>query len=122
MSAQLEILVAELPDVVFVPVQAVAPNNGERVVYVVLTMDCETSQDDVTSHARRMSASGPADYRESAASIEGYCELAARYGYPVTLLAHPEVAAAHRGLLLQLQADGACLGLHVHPYKLAGGR
>lgn len=35
MSAQAEILVKELPDVLYVPIQAVAPSNGERVCYVV---------------------------------------------------------------------------------------
>jgi len=34
MTAQVEILVKELPDVVYVPIQAVVPNNGERVCYV----------------------------------------------------------------------------------------
>ena len=34
MSAEVEILVKELPDVVYVPIQAVAPSNGDRVVYL----------------------------------------------------------------------------------------
>lgn len=34
MTAQVEILVKELPEVVYVPIQAVVPNNGERVCYV----------------------------------------------------------------------------------------
>jgi peptidoglycan/xylan/chitin deacetylase (PgdA/CDA1 family) len=92
------------------------------VVYLLLTMDCEPPQDYVTEHARGMSSSGPADYRESERSIRGYVGLAASRGFPVTLFVHPEVAAAHRELLLDLQGKGACLGLHVHPYKLRGGR
>ncbi|NIA12864.1 MAG: HlyD family efflux transporter periplasmic adaptor subunit [Nitrospiraceae bacterium] len=34
MSAEVEILVEELPDVLYVPIQAVAPRNGDRVVYL----------------------------------------------------------------------------------------
>ena len=34
MSAQVEILVKELPDVLYVPIQSVAPSNGQRVCYV----------------------------------------------------------------------------------------
>ena len=34
MSAEVKILVKELPDVVYVPIQAVAPSNGDRVVYL----------------------------------------------------------------------------------------
>lgn len=91
-------------------------------VYVLLTMDCETPRADVTEHAALMSASGPADYTESDRAIRGYAETAAAWGYPVTLLAHPEVAAGNTRLLLNLQQHGACLGLHLHPYKMAGSR
>ncbi|MCJ7736008.1 MAG: hypothetical protein MUQ10_01665 [Anaerolineae bacterium] len=59
---------------------------------------------------------------ESERSIRGYKAIADAYGYPLTLFAHPEVAAAHRELLLELQSEGACLGLHLHPYKFADGR
>ena len=85
---------------------------------MLLTMDCETARSDLTPDAIRMSDSGPADYRESARSIRGYAETGATYGYPVTLLAHPEVAVENADLLLDLRNRGACLGLHVHPYKL----
>lgn len=93
-----------------------------RTVYVLLTMDCETARSDLTPYAIRMSGSGPADYKESARSISGYAETAAKYGYPVTLLAHPEVALENAKLLLDLRNRGACLGLHVHPYKLRHGK
>ena len=43
-------------------------------------------------------------------------------GYPVTLFAHPEVAVAQPGLLLELQEAGACLGMHLHPYKFDDAR
>jgi peptidoglycan/xylan/chitin deacetylase (PgdA/CDA1 family) len=67
-----------------------------------------------------MSASGPWDYAESERSIQGYTGIAEKYGLPVTLIAHPEVAIGNRELLLDLQKRGHCLGLHLHPYKLSG--
>ena len=48
-----------------------------------------------------MSASGPSDYAESERSIRGYVEAVGTAGYPVTLLAHPEVAAAQPDLMQQ---------------------
>ena len=91
-----------------------------RTVYVLLTMDCETAKSDVTPYATQMSGSGPLDYRESERSIRGYVETAASYGFPTTLFAHPEVAVGNTELLLALEKHGACLGLHLHPYKLKG--
>jgi len=93
-----------------------------QTIYVLLTMDCETPRCEVSEHGARMSASGPANREDAARAVRGYAETAAAAGFPVTLLAHPEVAVAHPGLLLQLQREGACLGLHLHPYKLAGER
>ena len=89
-----------------------------RTVYVLLTMDCETAKSDVTPYATQMSGSGPQDYEESERSIRGFVETAASFGYPTTLLAHPEVAVGNKELLLELEEKGACLGLHLHPYKL----
>jgi len=37
MSAQVEILVKELPDVTYIPIQAIVPADGEKVCYVVRT-------------------------------------------------------------------------------------
>lgn len=86
-------------------------------VYVLLTMDCEPALTDVTPYARQMSGSGPADHAEGERSILAYAARAKERGFPVTFFLHPEVAAAHRDLLLDLQREGACLGLHLHPYK-----
>ena len=76
----------------------------------------------MTPYARQMSSSGPTDYRESERSIYFYFETAKTYGFPVTFFAHPEVALENADLLQTLQDQGACLGLHLHPYKLRGGR
>ena len=83
-------------------------------------MDCETARTDVTPYAAQVSGSGPIDYRESERSIRGYVETAAAHGFPTTLFAHPEVALGNAELLLALEEQGACLGLHLHPYKLKG--
>ena len=88
---------------------------------MLFTMDCEPATRDVTPYALAMSGSGPCDYQESERSIRAYVAAVAACGFPATLFVHPEVAAAHGQLLLGLQDDGACLGLHLHPYKLRGG-
>ena len=81
-----------------------------RDFYVVLTMDCEPALFECSPLAIKLSGSGPSDYEEGARSIRGYFETAADLGYPVTFFAHPEVAVAQSGLLLELQREGACLG------------
>ena len=92
-----------------------------RDVFVMFTMDCEPARKEVTAHGLRMSASGPVDYEESERSIRAHCATVSARGFPTTLFVHPEIAVNHRDLLLQLQEQGACLGLHLHPYKLDGG-
>lgn len=86
-------------------------------VSVILTMDCEPALFECSALAIRLSGSGPASYEAGERSIRGYVEAADREGYPVTLFAHPEVARAQTALLLELQDAGACLGMHLHPYK-----
>ena len=86
-------------------------------VNVVLTLDCEPALFECSPLAIELSGSGPATHEAGERSIRGYVEAAAREGYPVTLFAHPEVAVAQPGLLLKLQDAGACLGMHLHPYK-----
>ncbi len=90
-----------------------------KLVYIMMTMDCESAKVDVSDHGISMSSSGPADYKESERSIRGFVDAVGRAGYPVTLFLHPEVAIAHRNMLLGMQSNGVCLGLHLHPYKLA---
>ena len=89
----------------------------ERQVFVILTMDCEPALFECSPLAIRLSGSGPADHEEGEQSIRGYVEAARVEGYPVTLFAHPEVAVAQSKLLRELQGEGACLGMHLHPYK-----
>lgn len=87
-------------------------------IYVLVTMDVEPALPD----DRPAAATGPRNYVESARFIEGYAAIAAGYGYPVSFLIHPEVTAEHRALFDRLEAEGACLGLHLHPWKFADGR
>lgn len=79
---------------------------------VVLTMDCEPTTE--TSHP---AATGPADWRAGEDAVRGYVEIADSYGFPVTLFVHPEAAVAQPDLFRDLEARGACLGLHMHPWK-----
>ena len=91
-------------------------------INVILTMDCEPALFECSPLAIKLSGSGPATYEAGESSIRGYVEAADREGYPVTLFAHPEVAVAQPGLLLELQDAGACLGMHLHPYKFDDAR
>jgi len=97
-------------------------NETSSEVFVLFTMDCEPARGDVTPHATKMSASGPADYEESERAIRAYCDTTRARGFATTLFVHPEIAVTHRDLLLDLQARGDCLGLHLHPYKFGDGR
>lgn len=83
-----------------------------KSVNVVLTMDCEptTSTSDPT-------ASGPRDWAQGERAIRGYVEIGRKYGFPVSFFIHPETAIAQRELFKELESEGACLGLHVHPWK-----
>jgi len=86
-------------------------------IYVVVTMDCERPTSE--THAR---ASGPPDYAAAEVWTRAYAETAAQYGFPVTFFLHPEVALAQTDLFLELEGQGACLGLHVHPWRFTDGR
>ena len=90
-------------------------------IRIVLTMDCEPTT--VTSDA---SASGPADWTVGERAVLGYWDMARSHGFPVTYFVHPETAVAQASMFNQLADQGACLGLHMHPWKYSlwrhGGR
>src|SRR6516165_1276072 len=75
-------------------------------------MDCEPTT--ATSHAQ---ATGPANWGDGEHAVRGYADIAADYGLPVTLFVHPEAAVAQSALFQELEGSGACLGLHMHPWK-----
>ena len=81
-------------------------------INVVLTMDCEPTT--ATSHP---AATGPGTWSAGEDAVRGYVEIAAGYGLPVTLFAHPEAAVAQSTMFRELEHNGACLGLHMHPWK-----
>jgi hypothetical protein len=87
-------------------------------IYVLITMDVEVP---LPAGSRPAGASGPLSYADSERFIEGYVRRAAAYDYPVSFMIHPEATAEHRALFLDLEAKGACLGLHLHPWKFADG-
>lgn len=81
-------------------------------IKIVLTMDCEPTT--ATTHA---SATGPADWNAGEDAVRGYVQIAAEYGLPVTFFVHPEAALAQAAMWQELERSGACLGLHMHPWK-----
>lgn len=83
-----------------------------RAIKVILTMDCEPTT--ATSHP---AATGPADWTVGENAVRGYVEVAAEYGLPVTFFIHPEAAVAQGKMFRELESGGACLGLHMHPWK-----
>jgi peptidoglycan/xylan/chitin deacetylase (PgdA/CDA1 family) len=87
-------------------------------IHIVTTMDVEPVLPDGRGAD---GASGPPSYAFSERAIAGYARIAAQHGYPVTFLIHPEATHAHADLFRELEAAGACLGLHLHPWKFADG-
>ena len=81
-------------------------------IKVVMTMDCEPTT--ATSHPQ---ATGPANWSAGEDAVRGYVDIAAGHGLPVTLFVHPEAAVAQSALFRELENKGACLGLHMHPWK-----
>ncbi len=86
-------------------------------ILLVITMDCERARAET-----RGDASGPPDYASSAKWIEAYARISRDRGFPVTFFIHPEAAVAHPALFRDLAKDGACLGLHLHPWKYGDGK
>lgn len=84
-------------------------------IYVVVTMDCEPVRD---AGGATQATSGPFSYDDSARFIRGFTAQTAASQFPVSFFIHPEAAAAHPEVFLELEQDGACLGLHIHPYKI----
>jgi hypothetical protein len=89
-----------------------------KEIYIVVTMDVEPA----LPIDRPNGSSGPLNYEDSERFILGYVAMAAKYGFPVSFMIHPEVASKHLSLFKKLEIEGACLGLHLHPWKFANGR
>jgi peptidoglycan/xylan/chitin deacetylase (PgdA/CDA1 family) len=83
-----------------------------KEIKIVVTMDCEPSI--ATSHP---TATGPHNWELGQRAVEGYADVLSSYGLPVTLFIHPEAAQAQPDMFKQLRENGACLGLHMHPWK-----
>lgn len=86
-------------------------------VALVPTMDCEPPGPEISEHARSKSKTGPPNWDFSEQAIRGFADRCTEFDLTPTLFVHPQVGERHRDLFLELDADGACLGLHVHPYK-----
>lgn len=83
-----------------------------KEIRIVLTMDCEP-----TTATNSPRASGPADWAQGERAVKGYFNIARTYGLPVSYFVHPEAAISQAGLFKELAGRGACLGLHMHPWK-----
>jgi peptidoglycan/xylan/chitin deacetylase (PgdA/CDA1 family) len=81
-------------------------------IRIVATMDCEP-----TTATCDKSASGPGDWALGERAVRGYWEMAQSHGFPVTYFVHPETAVAQASMFNELAGKGACLGLHMHPWK-----
>lgn len=88
-----------------------------RKMYILITMDVEPA----LPADRPAATTGPLNYRDSERFIRGYVRLAESYGYPVSFMIHPEVTHAHAAIFDELESRGACLGLHLHPWKFSDG-
>jgi peptidoglycan/xylan/chitin deacetylase (PgdA/CDA1 family) len=86
-------------------------------IYVAISMDCERGRS--FTHP---DASGPVDVEASSDWVRAYVDLAGAHGFPVSFFLHPEVAEGQTDLFLELEREGACLGLHLHPWKFGDGR
>lgn len=85
--------------------------------FVAITMDCEPTLS--TTHS---SATGPSDFAMSERAIVGYFDIAASYGFPVSFFVHPEAIEEQADLFKDLAGRGACIGLHLHPWKYGQSR
>jgi hypothetical protein len=88
-----------------------------REINVVITMDCEP-----TKETTNPKATGPRDFAHSERAITGYFEIAKSYGFPVTYFVHPETMIVQHDIFRDLKAQGACVGLHMHPWKYSQWR
>ena len=88
-----------------------------KKIYVVVTMDCERPTSET-----HPDASGPPDYVAAEEWTKAYASIAEEHQFPVTFFLHPEVALAQAKLFVDLERAGACLGLHLHPWRFGDGR
>ena len=83
-----------------------------KEINVLVTMDCEPTTQ--TTHAK---ATGPRDWDHGERAVTGYFDVGMSYGFPATFFIHPETIQAQTKMFKSLESKGACLGLHMHPWK-----
>jgi hypothetical protein len=88
--------------------------NCQSEVLILFTMDVEPA---AQADGR---TSGPASTEEGGRRVREYAEALAAFGYAPTFFVHPELGETQAELFLELQREGAGLGLHVHTAKFAG--
>lgn len=85
-----------------------------KTIGIMMTMDCEPTT--ATTHP---AATGPRDWSHGERAARGYWDIGKAHDIPVTYFLHPEVAIAQADVFRELEAQGACLGLHMHPWKFS---
>ncbi len=84
-----------------------------KEIHVVITMDCEP----ITTMTHG-SSTGPSTWDLGERAVRGYGAIGKAFGFPITYFIHPETASEQAALFVELeQGHGACLGLHMHPWK-----
>jgi peptidoglycan/xylan/chitin deacetylase (PgdA/CDA1 family) len=83
-----------------------------KEINILLTMDCEPTL--ATTHAQ---ATGPRDWAHGERAVRGYFNIGKRYGFPASYFVHPETVLGQPDVFADLETQGACLGLHMHPWK-----
>lgn len=97
-----------------IPTDQVTPVANKRL-FVTWTMDCEAVRPETAA------TGGPETWELSEQAMRGYVETLAACGQRVTLFLTPRVAEKQTALVLELAAQGAELGMHLHPQTIDFG-
>lgn len=63
------------------------------------------------------SSTGPGTWELGERAVRGYAATGREFEFPITYFIHPETVTEQASLFKELEKDGACLGLHMHPWK-----
>lgn len=63
------------------------------------------------------SSTGPDTWDLGERAVSGFAAIGKEYGFPVSYFIHPETAVEQAALFTRQEQYGACLGLHIHPWK-----
>lgn len=84
----------------------------DNTLLIVITLDCERPNAETDSLA-----SGPPDPKSARQWTRSFAQLCDSFGYPATYFVHPELATPDAAMFREFEANGSCLGLHLHPWR-----